>query len=89
MHPDVFSVDVILSTGCPQVPLIEEVDVQLVRHVLYVHETPHPDVELPLLVEKGPLDVLLDYPLRVWWLFVQVCHYFPNLGEKLDSFTLV
>ena len=61
----------------------------MLRVVQDVYEGPHSDVEFPLLVQKGPLDVLLDDPLRIYRLLVHEVDNVPNFGEKLDASTLV
>lgn len=70
MHEQVLTVNVIFLACSSQVPLSEKMDVELVRLILRMDDYPHPYVKLSLFEEQGLLDVLLDDPLRVWWLFV-------------------
>ena len=89
MHQQVVVVHVILSTRCPEVPLVKEVNVEVPRVLVDVDEHPNPDVKFPILVQQWLLNVLLDNPLRILWLLVDESNDIPYFGEKLDATALV
>lgn len=89
MDIQVLIVDVVFLGGGTQIAFVEEVDVELVWVVLNVDKRPHANVKLTLFVEKRPFDVLLNDPLGVWRLFIDVGDDISNFGEKLDSSALV
>jgi len=46
-----------------------------------MHERPHSDVELATLVEQGPFNILLNHPLGVGRLLVNVAHDVSDFAE--------
>lgn len=89
VNEEVLAINIIFLARSPQVSLSEKVDVKLIRLVLGVNDDPHPDVELALFEEQGPLDVLLHNPLRIGRLLVEELENLPDFAEQLNSFALV
>ena len=54
-----------------------------------MNQGPHSDVKLAALIQKRPLNILLDDPLRVLWLLLQILLYVSDLREELDTPALV
>lgn len=82
---NVFWIDAVLLAWCPQIAFIEKVKIKLVRVILNVNQCPNSDVELSLLVQQRPLDVLLHNPARILWLLCQISHNLSYLREKLNT----
>ena len=86
---NVLIVDVVFTTGGPQIALVEKVDVEMGRVVGNVEKGPHPDVKLPLLVDQRPLYVFLYHPVRVRELLFHEGVDVSELREELDALSLV
>ena len=89
MYFQIFSVDIVLTAAGPEVSFIKEVNIKLPGVILNMHKRPHPHIELPLFVQKWPLNILLDNPLRIWCLLIKELYYVSYLWKHLDSFALI
>ena len=89
VHHHVFFVDIILLTSGTKIAFFKEIDIKLIRNVLYMDHHPHSDVKFSAFVEQGSLYVLLNDPVAVSSLFLKVLHNVLNLREHLDTPSLI
>ena len=72
VHFWVFVVRIVSHAGCAQIALVEEINVELLGIVQNCHQSPHSDVELSVFVKQRSFDILLDHPLGVRRLLLDV-----------------
>jgi hypothetical protein len=85
---DIFNVK--LPTGCPEVSFIIPVALHISIYRSNQGETP--DVELPTLIEKGSLDVFLNYVAALVSVDLGVVYYLSDrlqISADLDATALI
>jgi hypothetical protein len=54
-----------------------------------MNENPNSDIELPVLVQQRPFNILLDDPVHLGRIVIDIVDNVPHLGEDLDTSPLV